>query len=259
MPPTPLSRFSWYELMTTDVAAALAFYSKVLPWTSQDSGVPGQRYSVISLNGRGIGGAMQLTDAMCEAGARPGWMGYLGVDDLDARIAELVAAGGTVLRPKVEIPNVIRFAVVADPHGAAFTLYRGLVPGEAMTPIAPGTPGAVDWNELHAGDGAAAWDFYSTLYGWTLDMTVDMGAHGIYRTFKAGDSPNGGMMTRMPQTPAPFWLYYFTVESIGAGIARVKDGGGTILNGPMPVPGGSFIAHCFDPQGAMFGLVSQKE
>lgn len=259
MPPTFLFRFSWHELMTTDVPAALAFYSKVTGWTHQDSGVPGQHYSVISLGGRGIGGALQLTDEMCANGARTGWMGYIGVDDLERRTAELVAAGGKVLRPMVEIPNMIQFTVVADPHGAAFTLYRGLVPGEQMPAIPPGTLGAFDWNELHAGDGAEAWAFYSRLYGWTLDMTVDMGAHGVYRTFKADGDAFGGMMTRDPSMPVAAWLYYVTVDSITAAKARITDGGGTFLRGPLPVPGGSFIGHAIDPQGGMFGLVSKKE
>jgi predicted enzyme related to lactoylglutathione lyase len=64
------------------------------------------------------------------------------------------------------------------------------------------------------------------------------------------------MMTKMPQSPAPFWVYYFNVPEIGAAEARVKAGGGQIINGPMQVPGGSWIVQCLDPQGAMFALVA---
>ncbi len=120
-------RFSWYELMTRDVPAALDFYQQVFGWTTKDSDVPG--YRLIEVQGRAIGGALTLTDEMCSAGAKPGWLGYVGVDDLAARTADLVEGGGKVIRPRVEIPGLIELTVVADPHGAVFVMYRGLVDG----------------------------------------------------------------------------------------------------------------------------------
>jgi predicted enzyme related to lactoylglutathione lyase len=111
---------------------------------------------------------------------------------------------------------------------------------------------------LHACDGASAFAFYAGLFGWTKAEAVDMGAMGIYQTFATGGAPIGGMMTKTPQTPAPFWLYYFNVEAVDAAMARVKDAGGQIIHGPMQVPGGSWIAHCLDPQGAIFALVGSK-
>lgn len=249
-------RFSWYELMTKDVPAALGFYEKVFGWTTKDSGFPD--YRLIETQGRAIGGALTLTEEMCAAGAKPGWLGYIGVDDLAAKTAELVEAGGKVIRPQVEIPNLIRFTIVADLHGAVFVLYHGLVDGHGMPPFPPGTVGAVDWHELHAGDGAAAWELYSKVFGWTKDMAVDMGPVGVYQTWKAEGAAIGGMMTKMPVTPAPFWLYYVCVDSLGAALERVKANGGSIIHGPMEVPGGSFIANCLDPQGAIFAMVSQK-
>lgn len=254
MQTTPL-RFSWYELMARDVPATLDFYVKVFGWTTKDSGVAG--YRQLALQDRAIGGALPLTDDMCAAGARPGWMGYVGVDDLAAKVEELVSAGGKVIRPIFEIPGMIRFAIVADPHGAVFTMFKGLVEGQEMPTFPPGTLGAFDWHELHAGNGPEAWEFYSKLFGWQKDMTVDMGPMGIYQTWTAG-TQGGGMMTKMPDTPAPFWLYYTTVDSIGAALERVSSAGGKLLMGPHPVPGGSFIAQCFDPEGGLFAMVSRK-
>ena len=85
---------------------------------------------------------------------------------------------------------------------------------------------------------------------------MDMGAMGTYQIFAIGGVPCGGMMTKMPQIPHPFWLYYFNVDGIDAAMTRVKKAGGQILNGPMEVPGGSWIAQCIDPQGAMFAMVA---
>ncbi len=259
MPITQPLTFSWYELVTPDVPAALDYYRKVFGWTTKDSGMPGGFYTIIEASGRSIGGALKLTDEMCAAGARPGWMGYIGVDDVAAKTEELVAAGGKVIRPVVEIPGVIRFVIVADPWGAVFVMYRGLVEGQEMPPPPPGTPGFVDWRELHAGDGAGAWEFYSKLFGWTKDMPVDMGPLGVYQTWAAGGPPIGGMMTKMPETPAPFWLYYVCVDGIDAAIARATAGGGKLVHGPSEVPGGSWIANVIDPQGGFFAMVSKTK
>ncbi len=89
-------------------------------------------------------------------------------------------------------------------------------------------------------------------------MAVDMGPIGVYQTFATGGAPVGGMMTKMPQSPRPFWTYYFTVPSLGEALERTKARGGQVIHGPQQVPGGSFIANCMDPRGAMFSLVSQK-
>ncbi len=63
-------------------------------------------------------------------------------------------------------------------------------------------------------------------------------------------------MTKPPAVPVPCWQYYINVAGIDAAAGRVTQGGGKILNGPHQVPGGSWIAQCSDPQGAMFAMVS---
>jgi predicted enzyme related to lactoylglutathione lyase len=150
-----------------------------------------------------------------------------------------------------------RFSVVADPHGAVFILFSSAGAADGA-PAAPDAPGHVGWRELHAGDGAAAFAFYADLFGWTKDYAHDMGAMGVYQTFAIDGAQAGGIMTKMPQTPAPFWLYYFNVDAINAAKARVEAGGGRIVNGPMQVPGALWIVQCLDPQGAMFAMVGPK-
>jgi hypothetical protein len=123
--------------------------------------------------------------------------------------------------------------------------------------VAPGTPGHIGWHELMAGDREGAFKFYSGLFGWTKAEAVESPA-GLYQTFATGGAPVGGMMTKMPDMPWSFWLYYFNVASLDAAVARVTKGSGKILNGPMQVPGGGWIAQCMDPQGAMFAMVGPK-
>jgi uncharacterized protein len=250
-------KFVWYDVMTSDPKAAESFYANVIGWTAKDSGMPDGAYTLFSMGPAMVAGLMPIPPEAGAQGARPCWSGYIGVDDVDAYAARVTASGGAVHRAPQDIPGIGRFAVVADPHGATFILFHG-TSDEAPVPAAPGTPGHVGWHELHAGDGTSAFAFYAGLFGWTKAETVDMGAMGVYQTFATGGAPVGGMMTKTPQTSAPFWLYYFNVEAVDAAMARVTDAGGQIIHGPMQVPGGSWIAHCLDPQGAIFALVGGK-
>lgn len=256
MADTP-SRFVWYELMTTDPVAAQAFYTQVVGWQATDSGMPGMDYTLLAAGPHQVGGLMALPPEARAAGVPPNWSGYLAVDDVDAKAAAVLQAGGQLLRPAADIPGVGRFAVVADPAGAAFCLFKDNNPAAAPPPAA-GTPGTVGWHELMAGALAPAWDFYSALFGWSKAEAIDMGPMGIYQLFGAGDAPIGGMMTKPPEMPGAAWLYYFNVDAIDAAAGRVQAAGGRMVNGPMEVPGGSWVLQAADPQGAMFALVAPK-
>jgi predicted enzyme related to lactoylglutathione lyase len=247
-------KFCWYELMTTDNKAAEGFYGKVLGWRGQDMDGPHGTYTILSVGETGIGGVMALPPDLCAAGARPGWSGYVSVDDVDDYAVRVKQAGGTVHREPADIPGIARFAVVADPDGAVFNLIKGFSTEPPKCPP-PGTPGHTGWRELYAGNWESAWAFYSGLFGWTKAEAHDMGPMGIYQLFSIDGVLSGGMMTKPEQMPAPSWLYYFNVDDIDAATVRVKQNGGQILHGPMEVPGGSWIVQCADPQGAMFALL----
>jgi predicted enzyme related to lactoylglutathione lyase len=198
---------------------------------------------------------MPIPPNACDAGARPAWIGYVGVDDVDGFAERVKAAGGTIHKPAEDIPGVGRFAVVADPQGASFVLFKGSG-GQPPQRPASDVPGMPSWNELHAGEWQSAFAFYADLFGWTKAEAVDMGPMGTYQLFAAGSAPIGGMMTKSESIPAPFWLHYFSVDAIDAATARLTGKGGRVLHGPHQVPGGSWIVQCQDPQGAMFALVS---
>jgi predicted enzyme related to lactoylglutathione lyase len=250
-------RFVWYELMTTDPEAAKSFYGKVVGWGAQDAGIPGVAYTLLKLGAASIGGLMALPEEARRAGAPPSWIGYVGVDDVDAVVDRIKQLGGRVSVPPSDIPDVGRFAVVSDPQQAMFALFKPLRPA-ADQPPAPGTPGTIGWHELMAVDWEKAFAFYSGLFGWQKAEAVDMGAMGKYQLFSTGGHPIGGMFNKPAAVPAPFWLYYINVDDIDAAVERVKAGGGQIVNSPMEVPGGSWIVQCTDPQRAMFALVEPK-
>lgn len=250
-------KFVWYDVMTTDTKAAKSFYCDVVGWDANDPGMPGRSYSLFSAGPTIVGGLMSIPDDARKAGVAPAWMGYIDVDDVDACARRVKAAGGSIHRGPENAPPIGRFAVAGDPHGAGFVLFKG-ASTQAPTPGLTVGLGHVGWHELHAGEREAAFAFYSRLFGWTKVDAVDMGGMGIYQIFAIDGAATGGIMTKMPEVPRPFWLYYFNVDSIDAAAARVKNGGGTIANGPLDVLGGSWILQGFDPQGAMFGLVAPK-
>lgn len=250
-------RFVWYELMTTDSKAAEGFYRDVVGWGARDASMPNMSYTLFSVDEDAVAGSMALPQEACDAGARPGWIGYVAVDDVDARAAQVARAGGSVHRPPDDIPSVGRFAVVADPQGATLALFKA-ANGDGPPSAAPGTPGHAGWRELMAAEWQAAFDFYADLFGWTKAEPFDMGPMGIYQLFAQGGETIGGMMTKPEAVPAPIWRYYFNVEGIDAAKARVEAGGGQVLHGPVEVPGGSWIVQSLDPQGAMFGLLAPR-
>ncbi|MBV8889220.1 MAG: VOC family protein [Alphaproteobacteria bacterium] len=252
------NKFVWYDLMTTDIQAAEIFYAKVIGWEAKDSGMPGHPYTLFSADTVMVAGLMPMPPEVVARGARPGWNGYIGVDDVDACAARVKASGGSVHHEPQDIPQVGRYAVVGDPQGAVFMLFSPAGNPPAPPEVAPGSPGHVGWHELQAGDQQSAFAFYADLFGWTKAEAVDMGPIGVYQIFATGGPPVGGMMNKLPQIPAPFWLYYFNVDNIDAAVARVGGEAGQVVNGPQQVPGGSWIAQCRDPQGAMFAMVGPR-
>jgi hypothetical protein len=252
----PASPFIWYDLMTPDLAAATKFYGDVVGWKIADSGMPGMSYSILSVGAVMVGGLMQRTPEMGDA--LPGWMGHIFVPDVDDYAKRVTKAGGHLHREPEDVPGVGRFAVVSDPHGASFILFK---PNSVETPakLAPDTPGTIGWRDLRAGNGKEAWNFYSKLFGWKKSEAIPMDGGEIYQMFTTGDDEMaGGMMTKMPDTPGPMWLYFFNVDAIDAAAARVKKADGKVVMEPMEVPGGQWIIEATDPDGNRFGLVAPK-
>jgi len=246
--------FVWYELMTSDVEAAQAFYAKVVGWSMTESAVPGMRYTLAKVGERQVAGLMA---APANAETNPVmWFGYILVADVDAVAERVRHAGGTVHRDASDIPGVGRFAVVADPQRGMFMLFRGS--GDLAPDLAPNTPGGVGWHELRTTDWESAFVFYESLFGWKKSYSHDMGPMGVYQTFSVGEAWTGGMMNAS-QAPRPQWLYYVTVEDIDAAATRVREAGGTVLNGPHQVPSGSWVVMALDPQGARFALTGGRQ
>lgn len=246
--------FIWYELMTTDIEAARAFYGAVVGWTINDrSDMPGMDYRMIRAADGDVAGLMALDDEMIAGGGRPIWVGYIGVEDVDAIAAAIPSMGGKIYVPPQDIPGVGRFAMAADPHGAPFYIMRGSVEGGVSRSFSADALGHCSWNELSSPDQKTALNFYMGLFGWTNPSSMPMGPMGDYRFLFVDDMRIGASMEQKDQ-PAE-WRFYFTVPSIAAAMEAVTAHGGAIISGPHDVPEGGKIIIGTDPQGARFALV----
>lgn len=249
-------RFAWYELATTDMESAKAFYGDVLGWGTQDVPASGPAYTLFTAAGAAVSGLMELPKEATTSGLRPSWLGYVCVDDVNAAANRIEELGGAVHVPPTEIPNVSRFSIAVDPQMATIALLKWLN-GDQQQPAELDAPGRVGWHELLAADWEQAFAFYRELFGWQKAQT-DTGAVGTYQLFSARGETIGGMYTKPAMEPVPFWLYYFNVGDIDVAMKRVKAGGGTILTGPIEVPGRRWIARCTDPQAAIFALMGKR-
>lgn len=246
-------RFVWYELMTSDPDAAIAFYTDVVGWgTMPFDGAP-MPYTMWTKGERPVGGVLEMP---AEA-APPTWMGHVRVDDVDAVAARVEERGGSILHGPESLEEVGRWVVFADPQGAVISAFR---PETESNGSDEPEPGDVSWHELATSDHEAAFEFYADLFGWEKDHAMDMGEAGVYQMYNGGGRMLGGMYDQSPDMPGPggsgrpAWLYYLRVADLDGAVEKVRSGGGTVVVEPMEVPGGSRIAVAIDPQGAAFGL-----
>ena len=260
----------WYELLTSDPDAAQAFYSDVVGWKIGQFGCkdgddappppPGpdgapMDYRVLTApDGGGVGGLMKLPEG---APMPPAWLSYIGVDDVDAAVESIKAAGGAVHMPPMNLEGVGRMSMVADPQGAVFYVMRGASDEDSGAMSMAG--GHCGWNELSTSDPEAALAFYTGQFNWTKGDAMPMGEMGEYRFINHGEGMIGAVMRLQAPDGHPAWLYYFVVPDIDVAFERIKAGGGKPLYDPMQIPGGSYALAAIDPQGAVFGLSGPRK
>ncbi len=240
--------------MTTDPKAAEAFYSKVVGWKTKPFDQD-PSYEMLMMGGKAMGGLMaQRVEG--GTGPKPQWFNYMGTPDVDATVRQAVELGGRVMRPAWDIPKVGRLAFLTDPQGAPFAVLAPLPMDGGSTDNR--ALGDFSWHELLSTNWQAAWDFYSKLFGWRKTDSMDMGERGTYQMFGLDGKTFGGMFTKGSTPPGPpFWIAYANVPDARRAGDTIKTLGGTILNGPMDVPGGGTIVTGVDPQGAVFAVFSR--
>jgi uncharacterized protein len=237
-----MTRFFQFTLRTSDVEAARAFYRTVL--------------------GGGAPDIVPLHEQAVARGARPHWIGYLEVGDVDRAIAAFVERGATRLSPTWVNPEGLEGATLRDPGGAVVLLAK--LPTPARAPEAVSTLGSnpdVVWYSLNTADVERAKTNYADLFGWQFKEPLDLGSIGLFHPF-AWERGGGavGSMSDIAGRPAvhPHWLFHIRVPSLEPSMNAVRAAGGAVI-GPITLPGGERIAICDDPQGAAFAIQDAGE
>ncbi len=252
----PEGSFCWAELATHDSRDAKRFYCALFGWSATDREIgPDQFYSMLRLRGRDVGALYQIGfPAGAEVSAPSRWRSYVAVASADAAAVRAGELGGKVVDPPFDVMGAGRMANLEDPAGAAFAVWQPKAHAGAGL---VNEPGAWCWNELTTPDTEAAAAFYHGLFGWDPSPREIGDGDLVYTTFTNAGRPAAGMCrpTGAQRTAAPAWLVYFAVADCDAGVARVRELGGTELMAPHDAPGAGRFAVVQDPQGAHFGII----
>jgi uncharacterized protein len=238
----------WIDYGAADIEATKAFYSALLGWEYTGGEPEFGGYLTATRNGHqaaGLGPQQDPNDP-------PRWTTYFAADDAAATAARITEAGGTVLVEPMQVGPMGTMVIALDPQGNPFGLWQsGVNTGVRIH----NEPGALAWNELMAGDTAAAKEFYAGVFGFTFDqMDAETAGEGMdYSTFNTGGNPLGGLGASDPSMPKG-WLTCFAVDSTDAAVATVEAKGGKVTMPAMDTPFGRF-AIVEDPWGAPFELM----
>jgi predicted enzyme related to lactoylglutathione lyase len=188
-----------------------------------------------------------------QGGAPSHWLGHVLVEDVDETVRRAEAAGGRILAGPMDIPEIGRFALIADPQGAVVSAYAAA--GEA-----PVSEGVFVWDELMTSDPDAATSFYGEVFGWK-SRGMDMGEMGTYTIFSRGEDDDVAGCMRIPQgvQAPPHWLPYIAADDVDAKAARAKELGATVFVEGTDIPNVGRFAVVQDPAGAVFGLFKPTE
>ncbi len=244
---------SWIDMGSPDLDKSRAFYSALFGWECPEGPPEAGGYSVCLLNGKTVAGlGPKMNPDMPTV-----WLTYVNVDSADETVAKVSSNGGAVLLAPMDVLDVGRMALVADPVGAVLGLWQPRThPGAQLA----NEPGAFCWNELITTDLDASKAFYKAVFAWDAADQGPPGQPPAYTEWKLGERSIGGMMRKTDEMPAdmpPNWGVYFAVADTDAAVAKVQELGGSLFMGPMDIEPGRFAVVC-DDVGAVFNVIALK-
>jgi uncharacterized protein len=242
---------SWVDHATKDLGASNSFYGALFGWDADDQGEEMGHYTLMRKGGKTVAGNMT---AMTE-GQPSAWVTYISVDDADATVDVAKKAGGMVFVEPMDVADIGRMAIFADPTGAAIGVWQ---PKTFKGAELANETGAFAWNELNTRDVPAAKAFYTEVFGWKPN---DLDMDGMsYTEWKLGDKSVAGMMTMPDMVPAEVpahWLVYFAVDDTDASFSKATELGATTFVPPTDIPPGRFSV-LGDPDGAVFAVIKMQ-
>jgi predicted enzyme related to lactoylglutathione lyase len=242
----------WTDLITEDPGAARRFYGGLFGWSFQDATGPGRQAYVLAKSGAVYVAGLVPVARPADGSRLSRWLPYVSVEDVDAALGRATAAGAQVAVPARDV-GLGRVAAIIDPEGAVIGLARSRIGDPDDSTTAPGV-GRRSWNELLAGDPAAAAAFYRTVFGYEVRTIERRG--GQYTLLTQRGVERAGILKNPTADWKPVWLTAFGVDDPATAAARAEELGGKVLLTPSPEVREGSIAVVQDPSGAV--LVLQK-
>ncbi|MGI8814115.1 MAG: VOC family protein [Pseudonocardia sp.] len=237
----------WVDVAVPNVAEATKFYGPVLGWTFHDTGEEFGGYTICMAGEHTAAGIGKIQ----MDGQPAAWTVYLASDDADATAKLISENGGSVVIEPMDIPEIGRMAIAADPTGGVFGVWQS----NPMNGIVVyNEPGGLVWEDAKLADADAGKRFYTALFGYSYAPIE--GAPDDYGTFQLdGGDPLGGMggMMGAPEGTPSHWQPYFGVADVDAAVATAQSSGGTVIMPAMDTPYGR-MATVADPFGAVFAV-----
>lgn len=242
----------WFDLMTSDVDRATAFYGTLFGWTAEEPTADFGGYRNFQAGGCRVAGLMPLEGS--ETAPTNVWSVYFRSDDAAATTDLVGASGGTVLVPPMAVGDMGTMAVYQDPAGGAFGIWQ---PGSHAGFVEMGSAGTPYWFDEMSMNYEASTDFYAKVFDWTYEEVGTGGGGGgpdRYSVVRPAGSEEGvgGIMAAagmLGDDHPSFWQVYITVDDVDATLTTVTELGGTILMPADVTPWGT-LASFKDPMGA---------
>jgi len=241
-------KFVWADLVTDDALAAQKFYAALFGWKFYDYG----GYLIGRNDDRPMCGMFQRPRP-ADPNAKPRWLGYISVPNVERAKGVVTKAGGRVLAPPQKMPKRGEQAVFADGEGALFGVIKSSA-GDPEDFLAD--PGDWIWVQLLSRDGQKAAEFYRQVAGYEIVantvsnklsdyvLTSEGYARATVRTIRNDD-----------EKVRPLWLLFVRVKNVGESVARTKQLGGKVWIEPKAELFDGKVAVIADPTGAAIGLL----
>jgi predicted enzyme related to lactoylglutathione lyase len=243
---------SWVELSSSDLHSSASFYGRLMDWSVTEPGPPESGgYRMFQQDAKNVAGLM----GHMQEGQPTAWATYVSVADAGQTAEKVKAAGGSVIAGPMDVMELGRMAVFADPSGAVFGAWQ---PKTFAGADLVNEPNSLCWNEVLTRDAGAGKAFYPQVFGWSAGRPAFEGAPDTYTVWQLDGKPVGGMMQmseeHFPSEIPSHWNVCFAVADCDATVARARELGASVTSEPVDVPIGRF-ASLADPQGASFAIM----
>jgi predicted enzyme related to lactoylglutathione lyase len=239
---------TWIDLGVPDLERAMQFYGALFGWEFQVGPEEYGRYTTALLHGRRVAA---LAPNMDPTATEFWWNVYLATGDVDATVARARGAGGEVVGGPFDIPEQGRGALLRDPVGAQFGLWEGH--GHVGCEVV-NEPGALVRNDLVTPTPGPAREFYTAVFGFTLDGNDDL-PDADFTFLRRPDGHEVGGIYGNPAEPRSTWATMFEVADTDEVVRRANAAGGKGA-APTDMLYGRFAA-VTDPFGVEFSVITR--